>query len=426
MMKWNISIILFLLPIWAISQIEYDRYFTNITMRFDFILAGNSTEVQIFPQQIKKEGPWAGPRVHLTNTLNYGTYRFRLLDAESKQLLFCKGFCPLFQEWQSTDEARQQNRSFYQALLFPVPKHKIFLEVDTRQWDGTFNTIFHTIIDPDNFFIVNEQPLALETFDIINNGAPQNKVDLVILAEGYTRAEKNKFKKDAVRMTQVLFNAAPFNEEKQHFNVRAVFSPSEESGTDVPGERIYKNTVFNSSFYTFNTPRYLTVTDMKPVYDAAASVPYDHIYILVNTDRYGGGGFYNFVSVCTADNELTPQVFVHEFGHAFAGLGDEYYTSGVAYSEFYNTNTEPWEPNLTTLVSFEKKWAAMVNDTTPIPTPRASQYSNIVGVFEGGGYSAKGIYSPQMDCRMKSNQAKGFCSVCEEAVRRAIRFYCDE
>ena len=162
---------------------------------------------------------------------------------------------------------------------------------------------------------------------------------------------------------------------------------------------------------------------MKSVYDAASVAPYDHIYVLVNTERYGGGGFYNFLSVCTSDNSLTKEVFVHEFGHGFAGLGDEYYTSNVAYEDFYNLETEPWEPNITTLVDFDKKWKSILKETTPIPTPRKEKYKDDVGVFEGGGYMSKGIYSPVMDCRMKSNNADGFCPVCQEAIRRVIQFY---
>jgi len=160
---------------------------------------------------------------------------------------------------------------------------------------------------------------------------------------------------------------------------------------------------------------------MKSIYDAASVVPYDHLYVLVNTTRYGGGGFYNFLTVCTADNELTRQVFIHEFGHGFAGLGDEYYSSSVAYEDFYNLKIEPWEPNLTTLVDFDKKWKSMVEKSTPVPTPREAKYSKTVGVYEGGGYLDKGIYSPYIDCRMKSNEAEGFCPVCQEAIRKVIR-----
>lgn len=164
---------------------------------------------------------------------------------------------------------------------------------------------------------------------------------------------------------------------------------------------------------------------MRTIYDAAAVVPYEHIYILVNTERYGGGGFYNFLSVCSADNELTKEVFVHEFGHGFAGLGDEYYTSDVAYEDFYNLEVEPWEPNITTLVDFDMKWKLAVSDSVPVPTPRKIKYRNTVGVFEGGGYMAEGIYSPVIDCRMKSNEAKEFCPVCREAIKKIIHYHCE-
>ena len=204
----------------------------------------------------------------------------------------------------------------------------------------------------------------------------------------------------------------------------AVLTPSAESGTDIPGEGIYKNTAFNSTFYTFDIDRYLTTSDMKSIYDAAASVPWDHLYILVNSEKYGGGGFYNFLSVCTSDNYLTKEVFVHEFGHGFAGLGDEYYSSAVAYEEFYNLEIEPWEPNLTTLVDFGEKWRDMLKNSTPVPTPRETKYKKTVGVFEGGGYLDKGMYSPYIDCRMKSNNAGEFCPVCIRAIKQAIDFHC--
>ena len=246
---------------------------------------------------------------------------------------------------------------------------------------------------------------------------------MVILAEGYTENEIQKFTDDSKRVTSYLFNEDPFKSGKEHFNVRAVFTPSAESGTDIPGEKIYKNTAFNSTFYTFDVPRYLTTSDMKTIYDMAATVPYDHIYILVNTERYGGGGFYNFLTVCSADNELTPEVFAHEFGHGFAGLGDEYYTSSVAHDKYYNLGIDPWEPNLTTLVDFDKKWKNMISPSIPVPTPREARYNNTIGVFEGGGYMDKGIFSPFTDCRMKSNTAKSFCPVCTDAIKRTIEFY---
>jgi len=422
-MKRVILSLLICLPALVNAQINFNDYFKNKSFRFDFLLGGNNKEVFVYPQQMKEEPFWAGNKTNLVDPFDYGSYRFRVFDLKSDSLIFSKGFSTLFQEWQTTAEAKQISRTYYQAAIFPFPKKEIRLEIDARQWDGNFKTIYQTNIDPKNYFILKEDVPEYETFEIQNSGETDKKVDLVVLAEGYLKGEKQKFLDDVKRVTSYLFEEEPFRSEQQNFNVRAVFTPSEDQGTDVPGEYIYRNTAFNSGFYTFDLPRYLTTSDMKSVYDAAAVVPYDQIYVLVNTDRYGGGGFYNFVTVCTADNELTKEVFVHEFGHGFAGLGDEYYNSTVAYEDFYNLKVEPWEPNLTTLVDFDRKWKLMLNENTPIPTPRKDKYSKTIGVFEGGGYMSKGIYSPFMDCRMKSNESDGFCPVCEEAILKMIHFY---
>jgi hypothetical protein len=422
-MKLKFLFLTLVIPFLTYSQIDFNKYFRNESMRFDFLLGGNSNEEKVYPEQIKKEPYWAGSKKNLAEPFNYGNYRFRIFDVKSDSLLFSKGFSTLFEEWQSTAEAKEVDKTFYQTAIFPFPKRKFRLEIDSRQRDGNFKNIYKTETNPDNYFILNETLEKLETFVILNSGKPENKVDIVILAEGYTAEEMEKFKEDAKRVTQYLFEEEPFKSEKEKFNVSAVLTPSLESGTDIPGENIYKNTRFNSTFYTFDVSRYLTTSDMKNILDAAAVVPYDHIYVLVNSDRYGGGGFYNFLSVCTADNSLTKEVFVHEFGHGFAGLGDEYYNSEVAYEDYYNLKVEPWEPNITTLVDFGSKWKSMVDESVEIPTPRSAKYNNTVGVFEGGGYMSKGIYSPFIDCRMKSNNAKGFCPVCAESIKKVIQYY---
>lgn len=422
-MKRTICIVFMLVPVFLSAQGKFGTYFNNKSFRFDFLLGGNNKEVVVYPQTMKQEAFWAGSKNNLVDPFNYGSYRFRVFDLKSDSLIFSKGFSTLFQEWQTTAEAKKTSKTFYQAAIFPFPKKNIRLKIEARQWDGSFKTLYETEINPKNYFILKEANNNFETIEILQNGKPEKKVDLVILAEGYAAFEKDKFIEDAKRVSSYLFDEEPFKSEKENFNIKAVFTPSVESGTDIPGENIYKNTFFNSKFYTFDVPRYLTTYDMKTVYDAAATVPYDHIYVLVNSERYGGGGFYNFLSVCTADNDLSKEVFVHEFGHGFAGLGDEYYTSSVAYEDFYNLEVEPWEPNITTLINFDKKWKMMIEKSTPIPTPRKDKYKNTVGIYEGGGYMSKGIYSPYIDCRMKSNVAGGFCPVCEESIRKVIRYY---
>ena len=422
-MKLLVLFFTLLATISVYSQVVYDTYFNSETMRYDFLFGGNINEEKVFFQEIKKEGKWAGSRKNLVDVMNYGNFRYRIFDEKSDSLLFSRGFSTLFDEWQTTAEAKETDRTFYQSVRFPFPKQNVRLEIDARQWDGNFRNLYKTVINPKNYFVINEKPLAFKTEKILDNGAPEEKVDIVILAEGYSANDLEKFIADAKRITGYLFEAEPFKSEKSKFNVSAVCSVSEESGTDIPGEHIYKNTVFNSTFYTFDVSRYLTTSDTKNILDAAASVPHDQVYVLVNSKRYGGGGFYNTVSVCTADNQLTPQVFIHEFGHGFAGLADEYYNSEVAYEDFYNLKVEPWEPNITTLVNFDSKWKGMIDPATEIPTQRIDKNDKITGVYEGGGYMNKGIYSPFMDCRMKSNNPGDFCPVCSEAIKKMIRFY---
>ncbi|NOY95501.1 MAG: peptidase [Chlorobi bacterium] len=422
-MKLKIAIVFILSPLFIYSQPEFDKYFKNNSLRFDFLLAGNAKSTLVYPQQLKKEPYWGGSKANLISPFNYGSYRYKVFDLDSDSLIFLKGFSTLFKEWQTTAEAKETNRAFYHAVVFPFPKKGIRLEIDARQWEGNFKTIYTTEIDPADYHINSEVLPDINIDKILDNGKPEKKVDMVILAEGYTQQEKGDFIEDVKRLIDRFFTEPPYDEEKNNFNVYAVFAPSLESGTDMPREKIYKNTCFNSTFNTFDLPRYLTSSDIKTIYDAAAVVPYDQIYLLVNTTRYGGGAFYNYLNVCSSDNELSENIFLHEFGHGFAGLGDEYYSSEVAYEDFYNPDIEPWEPNLTTLVDFGHKWKDMVIDSIPIPTPRKSKFSKGVGVFEGGGYMNKGMYSPMMDCRMKSNQAKYFCPACQKAIRDVIDFY---
>ncbi len=407
-----------------LAKPQFSDYFINKTLRIDYLLTGTADTAEVILEQLKKEPNYGGSHFNLIDEFDFGTYRYQLFDKESNELIFSKGFCPIFQEWQTTDEAKKQKRSFYQVAILPFPKKVCSFVVEERNWEGEFVSVYSTDIDPKNYFILSENPKNLKSEKIIDSGEPKKKVDLVILSEGYTSEEMDKFEADARRMIDALFSAAPFSMHKDDFNVYTVEVPSDESGTDVPGEHIYKNTAFNSNFYTFDTPRYLTSQDMHAIHDAAAVVPYDHIYVLVNTDRYGGGGFYNYLSLTSVDDRLSEIVFVHEFGHGFAGLADEYYTSDVAYADYYNLEVEPWEPNITTLVNFESKWMDLIEEGTPQPTPRNVANSKMVGVFEGGGYLAKGIYSPMMDCRMKTNEAKEFCPVCQQAIEKVIEWHC--
>jgi hypothetical protein len=309
------------------------------------------------------------------------------------------------------------------VATMPFPKNRVRFVLSLRERNGVFSKLYETIIDPADYYIRKEKPVNAAFTKIYGPGDPQKCVDLAFVAEGYTAEEMGKFRDDVKKMADVLFSEAPFSDYRDKINIWAVESVSADSGTDIPGDRIYNNTALNSSFYTFGTDRYLTTPDIKSVNDYAALAPHDNIIVLINSSKYGGGGVYNYYSGTTVGHPLSPKVFIHEFGHGFAGLADEYYSSDVAYDEFYPLNVEPWEPNITTMVNFNSKWKNKVAKETPMPTPADDKYRNTTGLFEGGGYSAKGIFRPEMDCRMKSNGSKGYCTVCREAIKKMIEFY---
>jgi hypothetical protein len=422
-MRTIVFFILFSVTVNMAGQPQFDKYFTDKVLRFDFMLAGNSRKTVVYPVAMKEEPFWAGSNKNLINPFNSGNFKYELFDSTGNSLIYSRPFCTLFQEWQTTEEAKTIDRSFYEVATMPFPKNKVRFILSMRERDGSFSRLYETIIDPSDHFIRKENPLKVATTKIYSGGDPHTSVDLAFIAEGYRAEEMGKFREDVKKMADILFAEAPYSDYKDKFNIWAVESISQDSGTDVPGENIYVNTAVNSSFYTFGLDRYLTTQDIKAVNDFAAAVPHDNIIVLINSSRYGGGGVYNYYSGTTTDNQLSPKVFIHEFGHGFAGLADEYFSSTVAYDEFYPLNVEPWEPNITTRVNFGSKWKMMIDRDTPVPTPAEEKYSNVVGLFEGGGYSAKGIFRPELDCRMKSNGQKGYCSVCRNAIKKMIEYY---
>jgi hypothetical protein len=405
------------------AQDNFNKYFINKVLRFDFMLAGNSQKTTVYPVGMKEEPFWAGSNTNLINPFNLGNFKYEVFDDAGNTLIYSRSFCTLFQEWQTTTEAKTTDRSFYEVATMPYPKNKVRFILSKRERNGIFSKLYETIIDPSSYFIRKENPVNVGITKIYNGGDPYSCVDLAFIAEGYKANEMGKFRDDVKMIADYLFAEAPFSDYKDKFNIWAVEAISQDSGTDVPGEKIYANTALNSSFYTFDIDRYLTTQDIKAVNDYAAAVPHDNIIVLINSTKYGGGGVYNYYSGTTTGNKLSPKVFIHEFGHGFAGLADEYYSSSVAYDEFYPLNVEPWEPNITTMVNFESKWKNMIGKDTPLPTPAEEKYKDVTGLFEGGGYSPKGIFRSELECRMKSNGPKGYCSVCRNAIKEMIEFY---
>ena len=408
------------------QQPKYETYFTPDRLRIDLTFAGDASYQKIYLDGLVKECAWSGSKTNLIDTFNYGEYRLEVQTLQG-EAIYSKGFNTLFQEWRTTADAVTTPQAFCSSYTIPYPKEKVVLKVYERgKATGVYSEIFSVGINPADKLISHEVANSWKVSSLMQNGDPATKVDLCFIAEGYTAQEMEKFRADARRFTEYMFTMAPYNRHKEDFNIWLVESVSEESGTDIPHEDVWKKTVANSNFYTFRSDRYLTAQNQKTICQIATAAPYDALYVIVNNEKYGGGGIYNFYGLSASNCKWAEEVFVHEFGHSFAGLGDEYYDSSTSYEEFYNIKIEPWEPNLTTLVNFESKWKDMLPSGTSVPTPPLSDPKDNVsmGVFEGGGYMAKGIYRPVMDCRMKTNQAQGFCPVCQRAIEKMIGYYC--
>ncbi len=406
-----------------VCQVDYSTFFTPDRLRIDLIFAGNNKYQKIFLSSLAWEKNWSGSKVNLIDIFQGGEYLLKIKSKEG-QTIYSRGFNTLFQEWRCTPEAGLNEQSYCSSYVIPFPKDTVQLYIYERVKEtGKHNELFKATINPNDKLISREICNDFKVTPILYNGECENKVDLLFIAEGYTKEQMPKFKADAQRMTDYMFSMHPYSKHKDDFNVWIVESLSAEEGTDIPHKDVWKNTVADSHFYTFYSDRYLTAPNHTTICKIASNAPYDALYVLVNDATYGGGGIYNFYGLSSSDNKWAEPVFIHEFGHSFAGLADEYFDSSTSYDDtFYNINVEPWEPNITTLVNFERKWKDMLDENTLIPTPDTTA-AMVLGVYEGGGYLAKGIYRPVMDCRMKTNTAPGFCPVCSRAIEKMIEFY---
>lgn len=427
MKNLNLHLAYILLVLFAMQaagqQVNFDSYFYSKTLRMDYYQSGTHATSGFHFDTFKEEPFWGGSKINLIDTFRYGEFMLEVYDANENKLIYSRGYATLFREWQTTKEATKLNRSFPESVVMPFPKDSIRINILSRNTDMTWKKVFSTGLNPTDYFIQKEPVPDYPTGRLVDSGDPAKKLDIVIIPEGYTKKEMKKFRKDANRFATKMLRWSPFDSLANLLNIWIVEAPSKNSGTDIPGDTLWRKTLVNSTFYTFDSERYLTTSDYHKVRDVAACVPYDQIYILVNSQKYGGGGIYNFYSICTSDNELSEFVFMHEFGHGFASLGDEYYTSSVAYDGFYNLEVEPYQPNLTTLKDFDRKWKHMIDADTPIPTPPVEPYLDKIGVFEGGGYVAKGIYRPTYDSSMKSGLINAFGPVNSKAITQMIHFY---
>ena len=472
----------------AAAQVQppFDEYFLDKALRIDLFQAGDAKDESVTVHQVYEEGLWPESKSGLLPPFEYGRYVLKLCDVASKRLIFARGFDTMFAEYKTTSPALAGTRRVFQrSVRIPLPKRPVLFVVEKRDKRHLPQPLFSQVIDPADYHIIREKPAAGDwLYEIQVAGDPHNKVDFVFVAEGYTAEDKDKFKADVDRMAAYLFTVEPYKGTKDRFNIRAVFRASAERGMDEPRQRIYKKTVLNASFNAFDLDRYMLIEDDHRMHEIAGQVPYDAIIVLVNSQRYGGGSIGLDYCVTTVDHPSSPQVFVHELGHSFAYLADEYYQSEVSYNDFYPAGVEPLEANITALLDpTNVKWKDLLSPGIGVPTEygkdktealqagrRAGREARVkdieaakkkgapekeigrieekykaadadlaarseavrkeyaalddkVGVFEGAGYASKGLYRPMIYCIMIFNPKNEFCRVCQRAIGRMIDFY---
>jgi hypothetical protein len=466
----------------AEPQAAFDRFFLDRTLRVDVHHVGNASEELFALDRVIAGGTWAGSRTRLLDELGVGAYLATLRDAATGAALYSRAWDSYFGEYRTTGAAAAGvRRTYHETILAPFPRAKVRLVIERRQRDRTLKPVFETEIDPASWTVVRETPApGAIVVEALPCGDPHRCVDVAVVGEGYTAAEEAKFRADLARVVGILFAQQPFARHRGRFAVRGLLRPSLESGCDEPSRGVWRTTAVGASFDSLGSERYVLTEENRALHDVAAAAPYDTLYIMVNQARYGGGGIYNSFCTFTSDNQWTPYILVHEFGHSFAGLADEYYTSSVAYNEFYPAGVEPAEANITALLDpAALKWRDLVTPGTAVPTPwekgafdemdnayqkvreehnariaaamragvpaaeverlkaegeamsleharkvdaflAASAFAGKVGAFEGAGYAAKGLYRPALDCIMFTKGSKPFCPVCERAIERVI------
>lgn len=425
-MRNFLMVILLVISTNNITFAQYDKYFTKEAMRLDFMHSGGLGREDYNFVAVAKEAVWGGNPDYLIDTTFYGVQLFKIIDFETKKEIFSKSYNTLFNEWLDLDEAKSISRAYPESIQFPFPKAKVIIEFYSRAKDKTnFKKLYSHIVDPNSYKVINKKS-AFKSFDVHYSGSHTKKLDIVLLAEGYDETEEQLFRDDCAKFVEQIFSIDPYKSRMRDFNVHAVWTPSKESGVSLPGENIWRETAFAGSFYTFGSERYFMIKDFTKVSIAAGAVPYDAIYILGNTLKYGGGGIYNFYGMGSARNkELAGEVHVHEMGHSIAGLADEYAADGFDNDQ-YSSKREPFEENITTLKDFRRKkiWNSLLTKGVKIPTKVKDADNSTVGVFEGAGYSEHGVYRPVLNCMMRSFAGdRTFCPICTEALNKTIDRY---
>lgn len=405
---------------------EFNKYFIDRTLRLDYIFSGNKARQEISLANVYSMPRWYGKKQKLGETPVEGNGQITVRQHKSDNIIYKNSFSTLFQEWLTYDDAAGPGKAFENVFLIPMPKDTVDITVtlnNNRRQPVVSYT--HTVI-PTDILIRHIGEKNVTPYTTLQTAADTSKcIHIAFVAEGYTDSEMDTYINDANAAAEAIFSHEPFKSSRDRFNIIAIKSASGESGTSEPSKDLWKNTALGSHFDTFYSNRYLTTLNLFRLHDVLAGTPYEHIIILVNTDEYGGGGILNSYVLSMTHHPMFKPVVTHEFGHSFGGLTDEY-----AYDNeqipMYPHDVEPWEPNITTLKNFKGKWDNLIEQGTAVPTPESNDPETInskVGLFEGAGYSMKGVYRGMQDCRMRTNENPEFCIICRNALQRLIDFY---
>ena len=401
---------------------NFEDFFINRTLRIDYLHIGKNDAEKFEMKKISAGGTWSGTRNLLIDPHRYGDVLFQVYDSTSNQLIFTRSYSCLFNEYRSTERAKTETGSFEECIMMPFPKKTVkytFTSYD-RQKVGTLNYVGY--YNPQS---TNTQSFTKEykTINLHIGGAPDTCIDILFVPDGYAKKDKKEMISDMKRFCSYITECSPYKENLQHINIRGIKGFSQESGITDPNQGFYTQTLLNSRYNVIDVDRYLMCLNVWKLNEIADDAPYDVLIIVANSEKYGGGGIYNFYATVNNEGMNSDYVIVHEMGHLIGGLGDEYFTSEVSVMDYYPTNIEPIEPNLTTLVDFDSKWKPMMQTSTPIPTPASKKYKDALGAYEGGGYVAKGVYRPWQNCTMKESIYNNYCPVCTQTILQAIEYF---
>ncbi len=410
----------------ASAEVPFEQAFNDSTLRIDYIFAADRLNSAIYLNKQVLTPGWHGRRHNLDKLPLAGAGQIDVVDIATGDTIYRHSFSSLFQEWLATDEAITSSKAFENTYLVPQPKAPARIDICLLNWRR--DTIARTshVYDPADVLVRRPATVGADGWRYLHKATnPGSAINIAILGEGYTAEQMPEFYKSAQAAVDEMLRYEPYHTFADRINFIAVDCPSHDTGVSIPRFGDWRSTPFGSHFSTFYADRYLTAPSVYAIHDALLGVPYEHIIILANTDEYGGGGIYNSYTLATTGHPSFLPVVVHEFGHSFGGLADEYAYEEDALSDQYPLDIEPWEQNITTLVDFDSKWKGMLKKGAPVPTPVDQCDRYPVGVFEGGGYKLHGVYRPADECRMRNNTYPTFCPVCQAALTRLILFYLD-